>query len=233
MKLHTGNTNDRVAPNGGEAPESTDLLESQFQALQDRLREIGRASPERPQVLLEMGRTLLRLERGKEAWEPAREAFDLFVQAKDWQGAVEACETLFLTEQPSSLAALGQGVWLSVTFPVSPDVTVAMLQHIVDETPDESDGGAIAAAVAHYVVDLRAEGKQRENLMFYTAQMLSSVARRHGHVDGQEEFEAWMRRLELDQPERFLVRLRNVVDVLVQDDWWIDRDAIHAELPVN
>jgi hypothetical protein len=24
-----------------------------------------------------------------------------------------------------------------------------------------------------------------------------------------------------------------VVDVLVQDEWWIDRDAIHAKLPVQ
>ena len=59
------------------------------------------------------------------------------------------------------------------------------------------------------------------------------MARRHSAVEKQLEFEAWMKRLELDQPEKFLIRLRNVVDVLVQDDWWIDRDAIHAELPVN
>ena len=38
---------------------------------------------------------------------------------------------------------------------------------------------------------------------------------------------------DLGQPDRFLVRLRNIVDVLVQDDWWIDREAIHARLPDN
>jgi len=37
----------------------------------------------------------------------------------------------------------------------------------------------------------------------------------------------------LDKPDKFLVRLRNVIDVLVQDEWWIDREAIQAELPVN
>jgi len=125
------------------------------------------------------------------------------------------------------------GVWLAVTFPVTPDLTVEMLRHIVEETPDDADGAAVAAATAHYVADLRTEGKERENAMFYTAQMLSSVARRHSEVKEQEDFDAWVKRLELDQPEKFLIRLRNVVDVLVQDDWWIDRDAIHAELPVN
>ena len=52
---------------------------------------------------------------------------------------------------------------------------------------------AVAAATAHYVADLRTQGKERENLMFYTGQMLSSVARRHSQVEAQEEFDAWLR----------------------------------------
>jgi hypothetical protein len=125
-------------------------------------------------------------------------------------------------------------VWLAVTFPINPEITVEMLRLIVDETPDDADGAAVAAATAHYIADLRAEdGKRRENLLFYAGQMLSNVARRHSQVDSQADFEAWMKRLELDDPERFLVRLRNVVDVLVQDEWWIDRDRLREHLPVN
>jgi len=57
------------------------------------------------------------------------------------------------------------------------------------------------------------------------------VARRHSNVENQQQFELWVERLELNDPDKFLVRLRNVVDVLVQDQWWIDREAIQAELP--
>ena len=49
----------------------------------------------------------------------------------------------------------------------------------------------------------------------------------------QEAFDLWMERLELKEPDRFLPRLRNVVDVLVQDDWWFDRETLQAKLPVN
>jgi hypothetical protein len=52
-------------------------------------------------------------------------------------------------------------------------------------------------------------------------------------VENQEQFDAWMEKLELNDPDRFLPRMRNVVDVLVQEDWWIDREAIWASLPVN
>ena len=48
----------------------------------------------------------------------------------------------------------------------------------------------------------------------------------HGGIGDQASFETWVQRLELDDPDRFLPRLRNVVDVLVQDHWWFDRDAL-------
>jgi hypothetical protein len=39
--------------------------------------------------------------------------------------------------------------------------------------------------------------------------------------------------MELNDPAAFLPRLRNVVDVLVQDEWWFDRDALQAALPAD
>lgn len=229
MKLYSGNTQDIATDE--DALTSRAALEGQLLAIGDRLRELGPGDPQRAASLLERARALLRLERNEEAWAPAREAFDAFLAHRDWEGVVDACEALFLAEQPGSLAALGQGVWVAVTFPVSPEVSVEMLRRIVEETPDDADGAAVAAATAHYVADLRAEGAGRDNLLFYTAQMLSSVARRHSQVETQEQFDLWLRRLELDQPDKFLVRLRNVVDVLVQDDWWFDREALQDHLP--
>jgi hypothetical protein len=91
----------------------------------------------------------------------------------------------------------------------------------------------VAATTAMFVADLRTTGNQRDNLMFFTSQILGNVARRHSGVQTQVEFDRWMDRLELREPEKFLVRLRNVVDVLVQDDWWFDRNALQAKLPSN
>ncbi|NIR27816.1 MAG: hypothetical protein GWN84_00440, partial [Gammaproteobacteria bacterium] len=176
--------------------QSAGVLESRLSALEDRLRELPADVDRhtRAVVRLEMGRALVGLERGREAWDTARECFDVFLEARDWQRAAEVCDVLFLSDQPDSLAALGQGIWLAVTFPVDPELTVALLERVIDETPRDSDGAAVAAAVAAYVVDLRAEEKQRENLAFYANQMLGNVARRHSSVESQEQFEAWMRR---------------------------------------
>ncbi|HHI94611.1 MAG TPA: hypothetical protein ENK04_14060 [Gammaproteobacteria bacterium] len=174
---------------------------------------------------------LVDLQRGEEAFDLARETFDVFVEAQQWEHAVQSCNVMFIAEQAGSLPALGQGVWLAVTFPIDAELSVAMLQHIIDETPADSDGAAVAAVTACYLVDMRSEGKQRDNLTLFTNHMLGTVARRHSDVSRQEQFDFWMEKMELTEPEKFLPRLRNVVDVLVQEDWWVDREAIWASLP--
>lgn len=218
-----------------DTADSTGALESQLYALEERLRELGADADaaERAMLQLESGRALVGLGRNEEAWQMARPAFDAFIEGQDWGGAVEVCDILFLSEHDGALSALGQGIWLSVTFPVDPELTVTMLNHVIDDTPDDSDGAAVAAATAVYIVDLRAEGKQHDNLSFFANQMLGNVARRHSDVATQEQFEFWFKKLELDDPQKFLVRLRNVVDVLVQDDWWFDREQVQQQLPVN
>ncbi len=211
-------------------------LESHLDALLERLDDLTRtkaSAAELADARLQMARALVGLERGAEAWPLGREVLDVFIAHEDFESAADACDVLFQADQPQSLAALGQGIWLAVTYPIDPDLSVELLTHIVEETPDDADGAAVAATTALFLADLRAEGTQRENLMFFANQILGQVARRHGGVDSQEAFDYWMEKLELNQPEKFLVRLRNVVDVLVQDDWWFDREALRERLPVN
>jgi hypothetical protein len=209
-------------------------IESHVMVLTERLAELSRAGA-RPlalaEIKLQKARGLANLDRGAEAWRLAREAFDTFIEEQEFESAAEACEVLFQAEQPQSIAALGQGIWLAVTYPIDPELAIELLSHVIDETPDESDGAAVAATTALFLADIRASGRTRENLMFFATQGLAQVAHRHSGVVTQEELNDWMERLELREPDKFLVRLRNVVDVLVQDDWWIDREALLDRLP--
>lgn len=225
---------DAVALPFGERGESAAVLEAQLAELNQRYAaERAAASPaERARMELEIARFHAELDDGESAWRYAEPAARAFVELGDWSAAVEGFDVLFRSDQAASLAALGQGVWLAVSMPVDPELSVTMLQHIVDETPDDSDGAAVAAAAAVYLVELRAQDEtQHKNLHFFASQLLGVVARRHGEVTTQAEFELWFSRLELDDPTRFLPRLRNVIDVLVQDDWWFDRDALRAAMP--
>lgn len=232
---YLGESFDLGAESQEESATSSAAFEAQLAAVQDRLNEskIELESPEWRELALQEGRLLVALERGPDAWQSGRSCFDQFCKARLWAEAIEAARIMFQSGETDALVALGHGVWLAVTFPVDPELSVALLQDIIEETPDDSDGAAVAAAVAAYVVELRSEGKEHKSLSFFTNQMLGAVARRHSGIEDQEAFDQWIERLELHDPARFLPRLRNVVDVLVQDNWWIDREAIQALLPVQ
>ncbi|MBK1716852.1 hypothetical protein [Thiocystis violacea] len=209
-------------------------LESHLQVLTEHLNEIqrtGGSDNRLADLRLQVARTLVNLDRGEEAWPLARAAFDHFIDWDLYELAADACDVLFQADQTGSIAALGQGIWLAVTCPIDPELTIELLNHVIEDTPDDSDGAAVAATTALFLADVRAHGRHREDLMFFATQLLGAVARRHGDVETPEQLDQWMDRLELKEPEKFLVRLRNVVDVLVQDDWWFDREALQERLP--
>ena len=210
-------------------------LEKQLALYQQHLGELPDSATEvdRARVLLDIAETQLALEHKEDAWSTARQSLDIFLQTEHWQEAVECCNVLFQTEQPASLAALGQGVWLAVTFPIQPDTTIAMLQHIVDETPADSDGAAVAAITAHYIADIRSPEEKHHSLTFLTQNLLGQVAKRHSNISTQAELDAWMDKLQLREPQAFLPRLATVIDILVQDDWWFDRDELRKKLPIH
>lgn len=188
---------------------------------------------DRARALLDVAEPLVGLGQGAEAWINAREAFSVFVDYEHWQDAVEAAEILYQCEQPDSIAALGQGIWLAVTYPVKAQSTVTLLNAIIDETPDDSEGAAVAAMAAHYIAGMRTEGEEKTNLTFLTTQMIARVAKRHRGIEDQETLDVWIDMLKLNDVPELFKKLATIIDVLVGDKWWFDRDALRAKLPVN
>ena len=104
---------------------------------------------------------------------------------------------------------------------------------MIDETPDDSDGAAVAAMVAHYIVDLRTEGEEKKSLGFLTTQMIARVAKRQRGIEDQETLNTWIEMYQLNDIPELFKRLAVILDVLVGETWWFDRDALRAKLPVN
>ena len=218
---------------GIDLSESRPSLQALLQEHEAHLRALPADCPpvDRARVQLDIAETLLALLKKREAWDIGRGIFDVFVAQQAWQDAIETCDVLFQSEQPESLAALGNGVWLAVTYPVPAQLTIAMLQHIVDETPDDSDGAAVAAMAANYIADIRTAGEEHESLTFFTKQILAGVAKRHRNIEDPEMIKTWIEILELNDVKELLSRLATMLDAIVGDNWWIDRDKLRASLP--
>ena len=220
-----------AALSGDERQELADKLNS----YQDKLKSLpeNTSDLERALIQLDISELLLALDQKEHAWNEARATFTVFMLNEQWQHAVEACNVMYQTEQPASIVALGHGVWLAVTYPISTDTTVAMLNHIVDETPANSDGAAVAAMVGYYIADIRSTDEEHDSMTFLAKTILGNVAKRHSNVQTQKEMDAWMFKLELKEPEIFLPRLSLVINSIVEENWWFDRDELRAKLPVN
>lgn len=189
--------------------------------------ELARAT-----VLLAKVNALLGLEQKQECWQHARPIFDVFIRNDCWEHAVDSCNVLYQAEHPESLAALVQGVWLSVTFPIDPELTVLMLDHLIEAMPPKTEGPALAAATAHYIVSIRASDEAFENLNFLTTNLLAKAARDYGNVESQALLDFWIESHELNDPAAFLPRLGKLLTaILEEENWWIDREIIRAKLP--
>lgn len=175
------------------------------------------------------------LERADEAYAIGQDVFRQGLEAKLWEQAVQACDIIYRAEKDDAIKALAHGVWLAVTYPIDPELSVLMLKNLVDETPPKTDAVALPAATAAYLVELRATGKQREDLQFFTAGMLADVAKGHSDaVDNQELFNVWTESRGLNDPAHFLPRLGALLDALIpSSDWWFDRDVLREQLPAE
>jgi len=188
---------------------------------------------EKARLMLDIAECHLGLDDQVEAHDWAEKTFKTFIQYNDWPLAVDCCDILYNCNQKDSLIALGNGIWLAVTFPVDPNISVQMLHHIVDETPDDSDGAAVAAMLAHYLAETRASDKDHKNLTFLTNQIIAQVAKRHRGIEDEKTIQTWIKMYELDDVSSLLSRMALILDTIVGDNWWYDRDEIRSRLPVN
>ena len=217
-----------------DADDSVEYLKSYLKEKEQALADLPEdvSDLDKANLQLDIAEALVGVGRTEECWEAARKAFDVFLGNDKWEEAVKCCDVLYQSGQPASLVALGQGVWLAVTYPIDPQLSVNMLGYIVDEVPAKADGAAVAAVTAHYVADMRTEGEANKSMTFITNQLLANVAREHSDIKDQDAMNMWMEKLQLLDPEIFLPRLSLVLGAIVpQDQWWFDRDELREKIP--
>ena len=220
------------------AEDSRKFLAEELKEKQEKLQLLTlKSSPiERANIQLDIAEIMLEIaESGmiEATWGYAKESFLIYIEFSQWEDAVRATDVLYRTALPAAVTALGNGLWLSITYPIDPELSIVMINNLIDDTPDSSDGAAVAAATAHYIADLRYEGEKRESTMFLTSSLLSKVAERHSNVIDQTQMNSWMLKLELNDAEKFLPRMSQILDAIVDGDWWYDKEELRKRLPVQ
>ena len=221
-----------------EATESRDFLRQELEKKQLQLAQLkidcdpmerAKLQHEIAEIMLDSGGNGM----AEAAWGLAKESYNIYMENEEIEAAVNALDVLYRTELPAGVVALGHAMWLAVTYPVDPELSIVMMKNLIDDTPKKSDGAAVAAATAHYIADLRLEGEKRDSVMFLTTNLIAQVAERHSNVTDQGQLNFWMDKLELNDPGQFLPKLSQVIDAIVAGDWWFDKEELRSKIPVH
>lgn len=187
---------------------------------------------ERLDAQLELSRILLDLGEPVAAFAMARAVLDAGIRVERYEAAALACQLMYLSEQPESTSALGHGLWLALACPMDPELTWQMLRYLVEETPAHSDGAAVAAMLAYFLMEKRAVGAERDRLIFLAQQQVAEVAERHRGITDEETIGIWVQMHDLDNVDVLLDRMARILDAITPD-WWFDRDAVRARFSLQ
>ena len=188
---------------------------------------------EKAKLMLDIAECHLGLDQQDEAYQWAQQGISPLIKNEQWPLVVDACDIMYYCTKDDALVALGNGIWLAVTFPIDPNISIQMLHHIVDETPDDSDGAAVAAMLAHYLAETRSNEKDHKNLTFLTNQIVTQVAKRHRNIEDEKTMQTWIKMYQLDEIDQLLSKMALILETIVDNQWWYDRDDIRSRLPVN
>lgn len=213
--------------NGG-AIEGQSVLQRRRLQLEAELEDAAPDGAGRRQAQLELARVLLELQQGEAAFAQARAMLEPALAAADYEAAAAACQAMYRSGRPDSIVALGHGIWLAVACPVDPDLSLQLLRSLVEETPPDADGAAVAAMLGYFLMERRAREPERERLVFLARQLVAEVAGRHRGITGEEAIGVWVRMHELDDVDLLLERMGRVLDAITPS-WWFDRDALRQK----
>lgn len=200
--------------------------------LEQELRRPDLKDSERLDAQLELSQILLDLNEPAMAFGLAREALDASMRAACYEEAVLACQAMYLSEQPEAMPALGHGLWLALACPINPELTWQMLRYLVEETPAHSDGAAVAAMLAYFLMEKRAVGAESDRLIFLARQQVAEVAERHRGITDEEAIGIWVQMHDLDDVDMLLERMARILDAITPV-WWFDREAVRARFSAH
>lgn len=216
---------DRLIDEAGAAGQS--VQQQRRLTLEMELTRPDLKDSERLDAQLELSGILLDLNEPEMAFGLAREVLDASIRATRYEDAASACQVMYLSEQPESTPALGHGLWLALACPMAPELTWQMLRHLVEETPAHSDGAAVAAMLAYFLMEKRAVGAERDRLIFLAQQQVAEVAKRHRGITEEETIETWVQMHDLDDVDVLLERMARILDTITPA-WWFDREVVRA-----
>ncbi len=169
-----------------------------------------------------------------EEWNEDRKALDQFSREGNWEEVLKILKRLSTKHRNKEIyKALAQRVWVGIKYQAPAIEVVQSLFHLLNTFGAKHELASNICALAHLMAKHRTPDHEDRDLAIGQSQQMFAIVCDAWKIIGEEAFQIWVKANHLDQPDHYLPPLMKGLEIMVGDEWWIDRDKLQAELEQN
>ncbi|MBF0425558.1 MAG: hypothetical protein HQL66_07040 [Magnetococcales bacterium] len=166
------------------------------------------------------------------AW---REKLDLLArhgEACDWVGVLRILTELSTSRRfPHTSKAVAQRAWVALKSDVPAIAAVTALREVVMTIGPRHELAGPMGALAYLLArHRRGDDAGREFAITQAQQTLHLICESQNVAAGGQAFREWVVANRLEEPEYYLPKVIDGLEIMVMGDWWFDRRALQEEL---
>lgn len=166
-----------------------------------------------------------------DTWQEKRQELSGYNHARDWVGALTVLTELSTKKQyPDVRKALAQRIWVGLKSDAPAIHVVTALRELVMILGVKHELAGPLAALAHLMAKHRTPDHPDSELAMVQSQQLFHYICEPNGVKGEVAFNKWVEDNNLNNPDHYIPLVTAGLEIMVLDDWWIDRDALQQEL---
>lgn len=166
-----------------------------------------------------------------EEWNEDRKALHTFSHAGQWEEALKILKRLSTKHKNHEIyKALAQRIWVGLKTQTPAIEVVQSLFHLLNTLGARHEMAPIICALAHLLAKHRTPDHEDRDLAIGQSQQMFSIVCDSLNIVGEEAFQIWIKANRLNDPDHYLPMLLKGLEIMVGDEWWIDKDGLQKEL---
>lgn len=167
----------------------------------------------------------------KQELEESKAAIKEHCQNGDWKEVLKLLTTLSVKHKTHEMyRALAQRVWVALKSDAPSADVVLSLFHLLNTLGPRHDIAGPVVALAHLMAKHRTPDHPDSALAQAQAQQMFGLVLDDVGVKGDRAFGIWVTHNKLDDPNHYVPIVMNCLEIMVGDDWWIDRALLQKDM---
>lgn len=166
-----------------------------------------------------------------EEWNEDRIALDRLSREGNWPEVLTILRRLSTKHKNKEIyKALAQRIWVGLKTEAPAIEVVQSLFHLLNTLGPRHELAGAICALAHLIAKHRTPDHEDHDLAIGQSQQMFSLVCDTFNVIGEEAFQIWVQAKRLDDPDAYIPAILKGLEMMVGDEWWIDREGLQKEL---